>query len=342
MSSYERHVHELERLPEKGAARMKAKAAHSHGWVVGVLGLAVGITLMVGFPKMKAVAGAVLLVALFHLVGLAVVLASVYSFAPARIGTWMARLRKQATGAEGYDFGWSWGAMNGPWLAAAAFVTVAFGLQLELPSLWPVWFLVALLGINCFIGGLLLRTSKRTDFASLPLVDLLATDHDLVLDAGCGGGRTTLALSKVLKDGRVVALDRFDAYYIDGGGRALLERNLRIGGLTDRVQIEKGDLTKLPFPDAHFDAAVSAHVIDHLKDQKKAGLTEICRVLKPGGRFLMVVWVPGWATFSLANVFCFLLTTKAGWRRLAVEVGFSLRDEGTFNGMWFAVLERPR
>jgi hypothetical protein len=65
-------------------------------------------------------------------------------------------------------------------------------------------------------------------------------------------------------------------------------------------------------------------------------------VLKPGGKLLMVVWVPGWTTFTLANAFCLLLTTKTGWRRLAAEVGFSIRDEGTFNGMWFAVLERPR
>jgi SAM-dependent methyltransferase len=321
---------------------MKAKAAHSHGWLVGIVGLAVGVTLMVGFPKLKAVAGVVLLVALFHLVGIAVVLGSVYSFAPERFGRWMERLRKRAAGNDGYDFGWSWGAMNGPWLAAAAFATVAFGLQLEFPSLWPAWFCVALLGVKCFVGGLLLRSSKRTDFASLPLVDLLSSDHDLVLDAGCGGGRTTLALSKVLKNGRVIALDRFDAYYIDGGGRAALERNLRIAGLTERVQVEKGDLTELPFPDAHFDAAVSAHVIDHLKQHKKTGLSEIRRVLKPGGRFLMVVWVPGWATFSLANVFCFMLTSKTGWRKLAAEVGFSIKDEGTFNGMWFAVLERPR
>jgi SAM-dependent methyltransferase len=320
---------------------MKTRPAHSHGWLVGVLGLAIGITLMVAFPKLEAVAGVVLLVALFHLVGAAVVLGSLYSFAPARLGRLMARLRKRAPDDKSYDFGWSWGAMNGPWLAATALGTVALGLQLEWPWLWPVWFLVALLAVNSYVGGLLLRTSKRTDLASLPLVELLRSDQELVLDAGCGGGRTTLALSRVLRQGRIVALDRFDAYYIDGGGRALLERNLRLAGLTERVQIEQGDLTALPFPDTHFDAAVSAHVIDHLKQHKRTGLREIQRVLKPGGRFLMVVWVPGWATFSLANVFCLLLTSRAGWRRLAAEVGFTLRDEGTFNGMWFAVLERP-
>lgn len=74
--------------------------------------------------------------------------------------------------------------------------------------------------------------------------------------------------------------------------------------------------------------------IGHLKDEKKAGLAEIRRVLKPGGRLPMVVWVPGWVTSSLPNAFCPMLTGKAGWRKIA--------DEGTFNGMWFAVLERPR
>lgn len=92
------------------------------------------------------------------------------------------------------------------------------------------------------------------------------------------------------------------------------------------------------------DEAGGAVVRDQLEvhQQKKAGLAEIHRVLKPGGRFLMVVWVPGWATFSLANLFCLFLTSKAGWRTLARAVGFVIRDEGTFNGMWFAVLERPR
>ena len=321
---------------------MKAKAAHSHGWLVGVLGLGVGITLMVVFPKLKAISGAVSLVALFHLVGIAIVLASGYSFAPGPRSRRGAQERALAPLDKEYDFGWSWGAMHGHSVAALALVTIAFGLQLELPWLWPAWLGVALVGINCFVGGLLLRTSKQTDFASLPLVPLLRSKHDLVLDAGCGGGRTTLALSKVLRNGRVIAFDRFDAEYIDGGGRAALERNLRIAGLDERVQIEQGDLTALPFPDAHFDSAVSAHVIDHLGPHKQRGLAEIRRVLKPGGRLLMVVWVPGWATFSLANVLCFLLTSKAGWRKLAAEVGFAIRDEGTFNGMWFALLERPR
>jgi SAM-dependent methyltransferase len=252
--------------------------------------------------------------------------------------------RCQGASPEGeqYDFAWSRTAYRGPWIASAVFLTFAVALQLEFASLWPAWFAVALIGINFAIGAVYLRSTDRADTASLPLVDLIRADDELVLDAGCGAGRTTLALSKVLRQGRVVAFDRFDAPYIDGGGRAALERNLRIAGLAARVAIEKGDLSALPFPEAHFDTAVSAHVIDHMGRHKEAGLAGIHRVLKPGGRFLMVVWVPGWVTFSLASFFCLLLTTKVAWRSLAQRVGFVLRDEGMFNGMWFAVLEKPR
>jgi precorrin-6B methylase 2 len=83
----------------------------------------------------------------------------------------------------------------------------------------------------------------------MPMVDLLSGESDLALDGGCGAGRTTVALGRALKKGRIVALDRFDSDYIEGGGRALLERNLR----ARRARRARGDqarrLTHLPFPD---------------------------------------------------------------------------------------------
>jgi ubiquinone/menaquinone biosynthesis C-methylase UbiE len=173
------------------------------------------------------------------------------------------------------------------------------------------------------------------------MVDLIRGDQDLVLDAGCGAGRTTIALARGLKAGRVVAVDRFDAGYIDDGGRKLLERNLRLAGLTDRVEIQAADLTALPFPDGRFDAVVSTHVYDHLGDKKEQGLREAVRVLKPGGRFLMAVWVPGWTMFTVANLLSFFLTSKARWREMAGRAGFTVVDEGAFNHAWFVLLEKP-
>ena len=107
------------------------------------------------------------------------------------------------------------------------------------------------------------------------------------------------------------------------------------------MDIERGDLTALPFPDATFDAAVSAHAIDHLGAQAPDGLREVHRVLKPGGRFLLIVWVPGWTMFAVVNVLSFRLVSKRSWRRMATDVGFAIADQGTFNGNWFAVLRKP-
>jgi SAM-dependent methyltransferase len=121
----------------------------------------------------------------------------------------------------------------------------------------------------------------------------------------------------------------------------LLEQNLRLADLTGRVDIELGDLTALPFPEGHFDAAVSAHAIDHLGPQKEQGLREILRVLKPGGRFLLVVWVPGWTMFAIVSVLALAFSGKGAWRRMAASAGFELCDEGMLNGNWFVVLKRP-
>ena len=121
----------------------------------------------------------------------------------------------------------------------------------------------------------------------------------------------------------------------------MLERNLSLANLTSRVDIERGDLTALPFPDATFDAAVSAHAIDHLGAHAPDGLREMHRVLKPGGRVLLIVWVPGWTMFAVVNVLSFLLASRRSWRRMATDVGFAIADQGTFNGNWFAVLRKP-
>ena len=97
----------------------------------------------------------------------------------------------------------------------------------------------------------------------------------------------------------------------------------------------------MPFEAGAFDAAVSAHVYDHLGAAKQQGLDEVFRVLRPGGRFLMAVWTPGWSMFAVANVFSLLLTSKARWRDMAAQAGFATVDEGMFNSTWFVLLEKP-
>ena len=53
------------------------------------------------------------------------------------------------------------------------------------------------------------------------------------------------------------------------------------------VRIDTGDALTMPYPDATFDAAVSTQVYEYVADIPTA-LTELRRVLRPGGRALIL------------------------------------------------------
>jgi len=311
--------------------------AHDHMWIMGAAGVAIGAGMMVFLPQLKAASTSILLFAGFHVLGAIVLLSSAWTLG---LRGWIRRLL-HARGAEGYDFGWGPGWMNGLAIAALVALTAAIVLELQWPGLWPLAFVAVALTVILLVGAQIMRGFRREDQVVLPMVDLLRGERDVVLDAGCGSGRTTIALSRILKSGHVVAVDRFDAGYIADGGRALLAHNLALAGLTERVTVETADLTALPFDAGDFDAAVSTHVYDHLGAAKQKGLEEVYRTLKPGGRFLMAVWTPGWSMFAVANILSLFLTSKAAWRRMAGLAGFRKLDEGMFNNTWFVLLEKP-
>lgn len=329
-------MHGQPRTPSKTGRNL-----HSHMWIMGLGGVAAGLFLLIYVPGLTAVSKSLLLFAGFHLVGLAVVLSSLYVTGLRAVFRRWRGTAKTAAAGDIYDFGWGPGWMNGLAIAALTTAALAVAVQVAAPAFWP---LALLLTVACGIltvGNLIMRSFRRLDHVVLPMVDLARGEGDVILDAGCGAGRTSIALGRVLGSGRIVAVDRFDAGYIDEGGRALLARNLRIAGLTDKVSVEAADLTALPFAEGRFDGAVSTHVYDHLGGQKEQGLREVVRVLKPGGRFLMAVWVPGWTMFSVAGVLSFFLTSKSDWRAMAGRAGFRVVDEGMFNHAWFLLLEKP-
>jgi ubiquinone/menaquinone biosynthesis C-methylase UbiE len=61
-------------------------------------------------------------------------------------------------------------------------------------------------------------------------------------------------------------------------------------GLTN-VSWQQGDVTALPYPDAHFSIVSSRYVFHHLPDPLTV-LTEMKRVCKPGGRVVVADMVP--------------------------------------------------
>jgi ArsR family transcriptional regulator len=100
-----------------------------------------------------------------------------------------------------------------------------------------------------------------------------------VADIGCGEGDLTMLLARFVK--RVVAVD-ISAQML----RVVQERSAE-AGVARRVAVEKGDLEKLPLDTGSIDSAFVSQVLHHAARPGK-GLTEAARILKPGGRLILL------------------------------------------------------
>lgn len=102
-----------------------------------------------------------------------------------------------------------------------------------------------------------------------------------LLDAGVGTGRN---ISFYPKSASVTGVDFSPAML------ALARR--RRDKLGAQVDLQEMDVTKLNFPDRHFDAAVATFLFCVLPDEQQvAGLSELARVVKPGGAIRLLEYV---------------------------------------------------
>jgi sarcosine/dimethylglycine N-methyltransferase len=84
----------------------------------------------------------------------------------------------------------------------------------------------------------------------------------------------------------------------------------RLTGLDDRIAVHMGSALDMPFPDDSFDAVWMQDVGMNIAGKRKL-YAEICRVLRPGGRFAfqemaagntrrrlcsLVMWEPAWSS----------------------------------------------
>jgi ArsR family transcriptional regulator len=121
-----------------------------------------------------------------------------------------------------------------------------------------------------------MRTAQigaRTDL--LALLDLL-DDSWVVGDLGCGAGHIAEALAPCVS--RVIAVDE--------SGPMLGVARERLAG-HENVELRVGTVEALPIDDGALDAAVMFLVAHFVTDPAKA-MAEIRRVLRPGGRVLIV------------------------------------------------------
>ena len=115
----------------------------------------------------------------------------------------------------------------------------------------------------------------------LNLVDI--QDGWTMLDIGCGGGATLKRLLKRSQDAQVYGIDISD----ESVAKA---RNVNRALLDKQVFIQQGSAAKLPYEDAKFDLVTAVETVYFWPNLPEC-LKEVRRVLKPDGRFAIMVEV---------------------------------------------------
>ena len=108
----------------------------------------------------------------------------------------------------------------------------------------------------------------------------LADPNWVVGDLGCGTGQVSAALAPFVA--RVIA--------VDASAAMLQAAKKRLHGF-DNVELRRGELESLPIDDARIDCATLMLVLHHVPEPEKA-LADVGRVVKPGGRVILVDMLP--------------------------------------------------
>lgn len=134
-----------------------------------------------------------------------------------------------------------------------------------------------------FWGKLMIRSMNKghhelTDWA-LSYLDI--QNGDVILDAGCGGGRTVGKLCNLVGSGKAFGIDYSELCVKKA--EKLNRKNI----LCKKAYISQASVSDLPFDDEKFDKVTAVETYYFWPD-KLNDLKEIKRVLKPGGKLLLV------------------------------------------------------
>lgn len=113
-------------------------------------------------------------------------------------------------------------------------------------------------------------------------------EDDEVLDVGCGNGFATAIFSEKVKS--IVGID-FSSEMVDQANTILKQNQ----GKKSNISFKQTDVLNLSYPEDTFDVVISERCLINLRswEEQKKAMLEIKRVLKKGGRHLMIEGTSG-------------------------------------------------
>jgi SAM-dependent methyltransferase len=136
------------------------------------------------------------------------------------------------------------------------------------------------------------RTAAELEPAARHVVELAAiAPGERVLDVACGTGNAAL----------IAAAAGAEVTGLDAARRLIDVARARAAAAGAGATFVAGDALDLPFEDRSFDVVLSVFGVIFASDAERA-LTEVVRVLRPGGRALVSAWIPAGAIRDMVEV----------------------------------------
>ena len=156
--------------------------------------------------------------------------------------------------------------------------------------------------MNRFLtAGIDIRWRKKA------IQQLMDSQPKQILDVATGTADVAILTCQMLQPEKITGID------ISEGMLELGRKKLASLHLTDRIELLKGDSELLSFADNSFDAVTVAFGVRNFQNLQK-GLTEMLRVLKPGGRLVVLEFSkPSQPVFkALSNFYMNVITPAIG------------------------------
>jgi len=240
-------------------------------------------------------------------------------------------------------------------LMLATFLIIGFGIlfvgkRIDRQLIQFVGVAIVAYGIFTTLGWALARyviPGNRIMFAKKIASSLGLKGDEIVLDVGSGRGLYAIEVAKLLTKGKVIGIDLWNKSKMPNSiyhhklsqptGNTILNalKNAEIEDVSKKIQFQNMDANHLQFDTSSFNIVICGFVIGHLREYGLNVLLEIKRILKPGGRLILIDNFRDMTYFLLSTPHLFVLSylrgtkarrlAKRNWIKNIKKAGFNIR-----------------